>query len=193
MPALEVPFWGPNLGTFSACGHIERPKLALPVLVRKSETTFIIQTFPKNEDQDHWFHFQSVFIIITLFIIFTSEQKCRPNSLPSFTFTLVTWQQSVFINPQINIITKKNLKKSTPSKEQRTQQRWSDHQPAVPASRSRAKFSRKKSSSAPASSRPSSSRSSCKRCFLEKSLQKRKWTLFCKKLRTDLPQKHPFF
>ena len=101
-------------GTCSACGYMEGPKMALPVLVQKSETTFIIQTFPKKEDQDHWFHFQSVFIIITLFIIFTSEQKCRPNSLPSFTFTLVTWQQSVFINPQINIITKKKYKKINP-------------------------------------------------------------------------------
>ena len=51
VPALEVPFFEVPTRAFLAKVAILRgQKMALPASVQKSDTTFIIQTFPENED-----------------------------------------------------------------------------------------------------------------------------------------------
>ena len=53
VPALEVPFFEvPTWALLALLAVWRGQKMALPLLVQKSETTFIIQTFPKNEDHD---------------------------------------------------------------------------------------------------------------------------------------------
>ena len=62
VPTLEVPFFGPSKWPLlPKMPELAPQKKALPVPVQKSETTFIIQTFPKNEDYSLWFHLLSLF------------------------------------------------------------------------------------------------------------------------------------
>ena len=62
VPTLEVPFFGPSKWPLlPKMPELGPQKKALPVPVKKSETTFIIQTFPKNEDYSLWFHLLSLF------------------------------------------------------------------------------------------------------------------------------------
>ena len=62
VPKLEVPFFGPSKWPLlPKMPELGPQKRHFQCRYRKSEITFIIQTFPKNEDYSLWFHLLSLF------------------------------------------------------------------------------------------------------------------------------------